>query len=99
MKCDLPRCSFAHPDHLSTPVKVTDGGGEVVWEMRLKPFGAVVHLDKDADGNVESLYAGPAVRLGKFSVRAAASARSSVEFVVGLGWSEDKVSPAPITRL
>jgi len=40
-----------HTDHLGTPIAMTDDEGVVVWSMRMSPFGEVVDLDEDVDGD------------------------------------------------
>ncbi len=43
---------YVHPDHLGTPQRITDGGQNVVWDMALAPFGAVVQLSAGVTENL-----------------------------------------------
>jgi len=40
-----------HTDHLGTPIAMTDESGQIAWPMRLSPFGRVLELNEDADGD------------------------------------------------
>lgn len=47
----LERMYYAHTDHLGMPRLLTDSAGHMVWSGEFDPFGKVVAIDEDVDGD------------------------------------------------